>query len=286
MGDPGGVAADRVAARSRRPRPCRSRAPRGPPPRCPPRSSSSPARARRSASRRAGGAVRARACRREARSSTGAAASSREDTAAPPVSRPGPSRGHAGHGPDPGRRWRRATDRRDQQLLDRSMRRRAGRSGRRPRRRPRPAVRAAAASPRVRTRGVSSWPPRPGRRRRERPPQRGVRRAARAPQHRHLGPRTVLEVGPAQQVGQVLGLGARGVEGEHLDPTVPDPGRRRLRSAEGLQSARAMSTPVPIEAATAWEAESRGGPSGAWCAARPRGRAADRRWRGSDGGSA
>ena len=38
-------------------------------------------------------------------------------------------------------------------------------------------------------------------------------------EHRHVGPRdAVLEVGPAEQVGEVLGLGAVGVVGEEVDP--------------------------------------------------------------------
>ena len=40
----------------------------------------------------------------------------------------------------------------------------------------------------------------------------------------------VLEVGAAQQVGDVLGLGALGVEGEHLDPAGPE----RVSAALGL----------------------------------------------------
>ena len=55
----------------------------------------------------------------------------------------------------------------------------------------------------------------------ERPPQTGDRRTPRADQDRHVRPgQAVLEVGPAQQVGEVLGLGAVGVVGEQLDPPV------------------------------------------------------------------
>ena len=56
-----------------------------------------------------------------------------------------------------------------------------------------------------------------------------------ADQHRHVGPvDAVLEVRPAQQVGEVLGLGPLGVEGAHLDPAVRQPlgdrGRRKARA--------------------------------------------------------
>ena len=42
----------------------------------------------------------------------------------------------------------------------------------------------------------------------------GIDCPARPHQHRHVGPRdAVLEVRPSEQVGEVLGLGAFGVEG-------------------------------------------------------------------------
>ena len=44
----------------------------------------------------------------------------------------------------------------------------------------------------------------------------------------------VLEVGAAQQVGDVLGLGALGVEGEHVDPA----GAERAGAARGLPERR------------------------------------------------
>ena len=78
----------------------------------------------------------------------------------------------------------------------------------------------------------------------ERATQPGDRRAAGADQDRHVVPRdAVLEVGAAQQVGEVLGLGTLGVEGEHLDPAVAvrtglghrggEVGARRLRDGAG-----------------------------------------------------
>ena len=54
--------------------------------------------------------------------------------------------------------------------------------------------------------------------REERPPQTGDRRASGTDEHRHLRPGdAVLEVGPAQEVGEMLRLRAVGVVGEHLD---------------------------------------------------------------------
>ena len=55
-----------------------------------------------------------------------------------------------------------------------------------------------------------------------------------ADQHRHLRPgQPVLEVGPAQQVGDVLGLGAVGVEGEHVRAAGAERAGLRVRVPEG-----------------------------------------------------
>ncbi len=57
----------------------------------------------------------------------------------------------------------------------------------------------------------------------EGPPQPRDRAAPGADQHRHLRPgQPVLEVGPAQQVRDVLGLGPVGVEGEHVRASGPE----------------------------------------------------------------
>ena len=63
-------------------------------------------------------------------------------------------------------------------------------------------------------------------------PQHRDRGAPRADQHRHLRPGdAVLEMGPPEQVGDPLDLGALGVVGEHLDP-VGRPGRECLGAGE------------------------------------------------------
>ena len=103
--------------------------------------------------------------------------------------------------------------------------------------RPRPAARRAAAAPPARaTSGVSSLatstgtPAAPSARRSARDGARA--RSGPAPPSRDQGT-PVLEVGPAQQVGDVLGLGPLGVEGEHLDPS----GAVRRRPRSGCRNA-------------------------------------------------
>ena len=74
----------------------------------------------------------------------------------------------------------------------------------------------------------------------ERAAQRRDRLPARPHQHRHLVPGdAVLEVGPAQQVGEVLGLAAVAVEGAHRRPG-PRRGRRR-RPCGARNASRAAS---------------------------------------------
>jgi hypothetical protein len=70
-------------------------------------------------------------------------------------------------------------------------------------------------------------------RRGQRPAQSRDRRASGAHQHRHLAPPdAVLEMRPAEQVGDVLDLRPCGVEREHLDRARPELGRRGLGIAE------------------------------------------------------
>ncbi len=64
--------------------------------------------------------------------------------------------------------------------------------------------------------------------------QRRDRRTARPDQHGHVVPRdAVFEVGAAQQVGEVLGLGAVGVEGADGDPAVAQVAGLGIRLEEG-----------------------------------------------------
>ena len=97
----------------------------------------------------------------------------------------------------------------------------------------------------------------------ERAPQRRDAGAAGAHQHRHPVPRhVVLEVGAAQQVGEVLGLGPLGVVGAdgHRGPR-HRPGARH-RGQERLGARRRRSAPGrPMRPATRWVATSSRGPN-------------------------
>ena len=100
----------------------------------------------------------------------------------------------------------------------------------------------------------------------QRPPQRGDAGAAGADQHRHPVPLdAVLEVRPAQQVGQPLCLGPLGVVGDDLDPAVALRPRHGLGRQERLARLRgdAAGEGQPAGDAAGAEQDARPEPAGA-----------------------
>ena len=125
-----------------------------------------------------------------------------------------------------------------------------------------------------RTSGVSSLdtstgtPAAPSERRRA-----GIDVAARPDQDRHVGPaEAVLEVGAAEQVGDVLGLGPGGVEGQHLDAAGAERRARRRRGSRKTGELLERDRPGDRR----WRPRSSGRPAAAagrtaaWCPGRPR----------------
>ncbi len=107
----------------------------------------------------------------------------------------------------------------------------------------------------------------------QRPAQGGDAAAPRPDQHRHLGPAdAVLEVGAPQQVGDVLGLGAGGVEGEHVDRAGAELVAGRLGRAEGgVRLGRDRAGDADGGGDRCGRRAAAGTRSGGWCRARRRG---------------